>query len=238
MAPFDPDARLWPLEAALAPPGARETAHVFRNSPPLFGILCRPDIPREGAPGIVFLNTGAVPHAGMNRIWVSMARRYASIGFTSLRFDISGVGESRSAVTAGGRQPIMKESIADVGAAIGWLQAQGCSTIALIGFCWGAQLACSVALEDDRVRRLIMINAARQFWDIETDGEPPRSLNTYLRLLRDSAKWKSLREGAISLAELAGFAGRLVIETVRSAYQRHVGGRDRSDEATRKLSRL
>ncbi len=237
-APLNHGARPWPPGASLSPPGAREAAHVFRDSAPLFGILCRSDFPREGAPGIVFLNTGAVPHAGMNRLWVSMARRYAAMGFTSLRFDISGVGESRARSTRADTRPNMQKAIADVGDAIGWLQAQGCSTITLIGFCWGAQLACNVALEDDRVRRLIMINAARQFWDIETDSEPPRSLNTYLRLLCDSAKWKSLREGAISLAEVAGFAGRLVIETVRSAYQCHVGGRDRSDEATRKLRSL
>ncbi len=224
--------------AVLTPPGARETPVFFRDEAPLFGILCRPDAPREGAPGLLFLNTGAVPHAGMNRIWVSMARRYAAIGFTSLRFDIGGVGESRAPLTGAGRQPVMRDAVADVDAAIDWLQAQGCSTITLIGFCWGAQLACSVALTDDRVGRLVLINAARQFWDIETDSEPPRSLDTYLRLLRDSGKWKSLRGGAISLAELAGFAGRLAWAAIRLIYERASGVGDRSQKAVQKLRTL
>ena len=83
-----------------------------------------------------------------------------------------------------------------------------------------------------------MINAARQFWDIETDSEPPRSLATYLRLLRDSAKWKNLRGGAISLAELAGFVGRLIFASMKSMIERVSGGGARSDKAIRKLRSL
>jgi pimeloyl-ACP methyl ester carboxylesterase len=236
--PSDPGAPRRPVTTALTPPGARETPHFFGDAARLFGVLCRPDAPRKGAPGILFLNTGAVPHAGMNRIWVSMARRYAANGFTSLRFDINGVGESAGRIEGADHQPVMKEALADVGAAIGWLKAQGCSTIILIGFCWGAQLAFSAALADDRVTHLIMINAARQFWDIETDSEPPRSLATYLRLLRDSAKWKNLRGGAISLADLAGFVGRLIFASMKSMIERVSGGGARSDKAIRKLRSL
>jgi pimeloyl-ACP methyl ester carboxylesterase len=230
--------RARPFPASLTSPGARETPVFFRDEAPLFGIVCRPDVPREGRPGLLFLNTGAVSHSGMNRIWVSMARRYAAMGFTSLRFDISGVGESPARTARADRQPNMKAAVADVGAAIGWLHAQGCSTITLIGFCWGAQLACGVALEDDRVTRLIMINSPRQFWDLETEKTPSRSLNTYRRLLRDSVKWKSLRRGEISLAELAGFAGRLVFESVKSIYERAAGIDARSKTAIRKLRSL
>jgi dienelactone hydrolase len=237
-APPHPRSPPRPFATALTPPGARETPVLFRDAAPLFGILCRPDAPREGAPGLLFLNTGAVPHAGMNRIWVSMARRYAQNGFTSLRFDIGGVGESRAPMPGAPRQPVMREAVADVDAAVDWLRAQGCSTITLIGFCWGAQLACNVALADPRVGRLIMINAARQFWDLETDREPPRSLDTYLRLLRDSAKWKSLRGGAISLAELAGFAGRLAWAAVKSIRERVSGAGDRSQQTIKKLRAL
>jgi len=237
-APSIPGALRGPLTAALRPPGALETPVVFRDDAPLFGVLCRPDTPRKGRPGIIFMNTEAVAQAGTNRIWVSMARRFAADGFTSLRFDISGVGDSPGRTETAGRRPVMKEACADVGSAIGWLQTQGCSTITLVGFCWGAQLACNVALEDDRIARLILINSPRHFWDLETDKEPPRSLNTYLRRFLDFAKWSSLLRGKISLVELAQFVGRLIFLTLKSIYRWAAGAEDLSAKAIQRLRSL
>jgi dienelactone hydrolase len=225
-------------EATLNPPGARESAVFLGEDSALFGVLCRPDVPRDDQPGVLFLNTGAVPQAGMNRMWVSLARKLATLGLLSLRFDISGVGDSpRSAASVAG-PPNMLEACADVGAAIAWLQAQGCSSVTLIGFCWGAQLACNVALEDSRVARLIMINSRRQFWDIEIDGEPRRSFSTYLRLSRDGAKWGSLWRGEIPLAQLADFAGRLAFGAMKTTYEWAAAKEGQRRRSTRKLRSL
>jgi pimeloyl-ACP methyl ester carboxylesterase len=226
--PLTTGARGHPFPAGLTPPGAQEIPVSIRNGAPLLGILCKPTFPRAGRPGILFLNTGAVPQSGTNRIWVTMARRCAAIGFTALRFDISGVGDSPGHAARTDNRPIMKDACADVAAAIGWLQAQNCSTITLIGFCWGAQLAFNVALEDSRIGRLIMINSPRQFWQLETDEEPQRSLATYLRLTRDIAKWKGLFKGKISPGELAQFIGQMILVTVQSTYQRAAGVEDLS----------
>ncbi len=223
---------------ALNPPGVWETPVFLGDDTPLFGIFCRPETPREHPPGVLFLNTGAVPQAGMNRIWVSMARKFAAAGITSLRFDISGVGDSPQRRGSGAGPPNMLEACADVSAAIGWLQAQGCSSVTLVGFCWGAQLACNVALEDNRVTRLVMINSRRQFWDIDIDGAPQRSFGTYLRLTRDAAKWGSLWRGEIPLAQLADFGGRLAFVAMKSTYERVSGIEDRRRRSTRKLRSL
>ena len=55
-----------------------------------FGIHCKPDVPREGAPAVLFVNTGASHHIGDGRIFVLFARRLAALGIASLRMDLGG----------------------------------------------------------------------------------------------------------------------------------------------------
>ena len=62
----------------------------------LVGILTQPDpehaIP--GAPAMVILNSGILHRTGASRIYVQIARALAEQGFTTFRFDFSGVGDS------------------------------------------------------------------------------------------------------------------------------------------------
>ena len=62
----------------------------------LVGIVTPPvgGVPPRGA--FVFLNAGVVHRVGPNRIYVTAARRLAARGFLSVRFDLSGLGDSSS----------------------------------------------------------------------------------------------------------------------------------------------
>jgi alpha/beta superfamily hydrolase len=48
----------------------------------------------EDKPGVVLLNPGIVHRVGPGRIYVKIARALAEQGFTVLRFDFSGIGDS------------------------------------------------------------------------------------------------------------------------------------------------
>jgi alpha-beta hydrolase superfamily lysophospholipase len=48
----------------------------------------------NGAPTIVLLNTADDHRVGPNRMWVTLARRWARLGYRSVRFDLSGLGDS------------------------------------------------------------------------------------------------------------------------------------------------
>ena len=49
---------------------------------------------RVVGPKILFLSSGNESHIGPNRLWVDLARRLAGRGFSCLRFDLSGIGDS------------------------------------------------------------------------------------------------------------------------------------------------
>ena len=49
---------------------------------------------RVVGPMILFLSSGNESHIGPNRLWVDLARRLAGRGFSCLRFDLSGIGDS------------------------------------------------------------------------------------------------------------------------------------------------
>ena len=61
------------------------------------GILTRPSVPpRDGLelPLFVFLNAGLLHRVGPYRLHVRLGRELAQMGFSSLRVDLAGVGDS------------------------------------------------------------------------------------------------------------------------------------------------
>ena len=62
----------------------------------LFGILTTPDeeVRVEGAPIALILNAGIVHRIGPFRLNVDIARQLAELGFSTLRMDLSGLGDS------------------------------------------------------------------------------------------------------------------------------------------------
>ena len=72
---------------------------VFGRAHPLFGILVHPPKSKRDRkrPVIVMTNAGCVHRIGPHRFYVPMARRWAELGFTVLRVDLSGIGDSPAA---------------------------------------------------------------------------------------------------------------------------------------------
>ena len=114
----------------------------------LVGVISRP---RGGsdlsAPVAVFLNTGSEPHVGPGRAWVEYARRLAADGYTALRVDFSGWGESPDHGHAPGRPydaHCEEETIEIVRA----LRERGHEKIVLVGLCAGAWVALRAVLRE------------------------------------------------------------------------------------------
>lgn len=105
----------------------------------------------------VLTNAGVIPRSGPHRMNVHLARRFAQMGIPSVRFDLSGVGDSRR---SGGALPIMQQWVIDTRAAMDKAQEIfGCDRFLMVGFCSGAEVAHLLALEDPRMRAAVL-------WDL------------------------------------------------------------------------
>jgi hypothetical protein len=60
----------------------------------LFGMRTTPTVSDARLPAVLYLNVAAERHVGEGRSWLTLARRTAALGFSSLRVDHSGAGDS------------------------------------------------------------------------------------------------------------------------------------------------
>ena len=136
----------------------KEEAVTFGVKNSLVGVLTHPVEPRSDAAGlgVILLNAGILHRVGPGRIYVKIGRELGILGFTSLRFDFSGIGDSKP------RQdnlPFDKSSIDETQKAMDLLQMKGgVRRFVLIGGCSGARVSFVTAACDPRVAGCILIN--------------------------------------------------------------------------------
>jgi pimeloyl-ACP methyl ester carboxylesterase len=136
----------------------RESVVTFGQGGGLVGIVTEPDAMPAGdpRPAMIQLNVGLLHRPGPFRVSVDMARALAARGFASLRFDLSGIGDSdvrRDRVAAPDR------AVADIREAMDSLAARrGTRTFVLLGNCTGAVNAYAAALADPRVCGAVLID--------------------------------------------------------------------------------
>lgn len=114
-----------------------------------FGVLHEP---QQASPVVfVLLNAGAVHRQGPFRLYVHLARRLSRLGIASFRFDQAGIGD---AVLAAERPPQ-----ALIGEALDRLAAHtGCHDFVVGGICSAADAAWQLALNDTRVRGVLLLD--------------------------------------------------------------------------------
>jgi len=130
----------------------KETVCQFGPNNGLLGILTTPDADKAvaNAPVAVVINAGIVHRVGPFRLHVHMARQLAERGFSTLRMDLSGLGDSQ--VRSGKLKSNDERAILDVSDALDYLkEATGQDQFVLLGLCSGAFNAHQVAVEDDRI---------------------------------------------------------------------------------------
>jgi hypothetical protein len=130
-----------------------------------------------GAPRCVAVltNSGVIPRSGPHRMNVHLARRFAEMGIPSIRFDMSGLGDSRR---SSGTLPVVQQWVADTRSVMDTAQARfGCDRFFMVGFCSGAEVAHLVALEDRRLRAAVL-------WDLYAYPTLQSNLRTVLYRLR------------------------------------------------------
>jgi alpha/beta superfamily hydrolase len=101
------------------------------------------------APVIVILNTGIIHRVGHQRKFVILARELAARGYSVVRFDFSGIGDSERREDD---LPALEGCLDDIRIILDWLEAsRGHHCAILLGLCSGADHAIIYAGSDPRV---------------------------------------------------------------------------------------
>jgi alpha/beta superfamily hydrolase len=158
-----------------------EEAVTFGANRSLVGILHRPSADRDAdRPAVLLLNAGILHRVGPNRLYVRIARELERQGFTVLRFDLAGIGDSQDGASAEGRT-----FFDDTVDAMQFVQQRvGATRFMLMGICMGAKIALEVARRDTRVETLVLM-----------EGIYVKSARYYVSRLLDASKWKKLVTG-------------------------------------------
>lgn len=134
----------------------KEQAINFGPAARLAGIVCEPDAGQShiNAPAVIVSNIGFHHRTAPFRLWVDLSRRLAALGFTTLRFDTSGLGDSAA------RQDNQADSqVADTREAMAWLtERKKRGSFILLGLCSGTDAAHALATTDARVVGAIFID--------------------------------------------------------------------------------
>jgi pimeloyl-ACP methyl ester carboxylesterase len=137
----------------------REKAIRFGATASMVGIVTEPHagIDASEKPAVIFINSGIVHRVGACRLHTQIARSLAPAGVTSLRFDLSGIGDSDAR-----RDTLSFEesSVIETREAMDYLAStKGIRKFVLAGLCSGADVAHLTAAADDRVTGLVMFDA-------------------------------------------------------------------------------
>ena len=131
----------------------KEKTVLLGESKNLVGVVTNPLRECEGQdrPAIILLNSGLLHRVGPNRVYVKLARELAEDGFIVLRFDLSGIGDSR-VPNDGQTYDESARVIKDIRDVMDYLsEAKGIGKFILMGLCSGGSNAFRAACHDERV---------------------------------------------------------------------------------------
>lgn len=136
----------------------REEAINFGEFKSLVGIVANPagQNKKHIKTAVVLLNPGIVHRVGPGRVYVKIARALASLGFVTLRFDFSGIGDS---TVRHDNLRFEKSAINETRDAMDYLaKTRGIEYFILLGGCSGAEVSFETARCDTRVIGALLIN--------------------------------------------------------------------------------
>jgi pimeloyl-ACP methyl ester carboxylesterase len=208
-----------PPETADVPVSVRERPVWFGHDRTLWGVIAQPDAQPNAlsSTAVILINAGGNHRIGPSRLTVPVARYVASLGCTTLRMDLAGLGDS---IPTPGKLPIFDiNSVADVRQAIDFLSNYGpikLRRIVLIGLCSGGFVAMHTAIRDTRVNSQIIMNLPA--FEATPASNAERVARLYIKPFRYYAEaflrlqtWRRALTGGVDVRRIIlGAAARLL----------------------------
>jgi pimeloyl-ACP methyl ester carboxylesterase len=180
----------------------------------LYGIITEPPPRDNKRRAVILLNSGGVSHTGPGRLYVSLSRLLAHRGYTTLRLDMAGLGDSNARPERPESLIFPPEALDDIRCAIEFIRVRhAINDISLGGICSGAYHALQAAIAGLPVNQVLMVNPRQFLWteDLwkEGMGDPDamsqsvyagRGLEYYFKRARYPETWIRLRAGRLTVS--------------------------------------
>lgn len=184
----------------------------------LFGIATEPPSGERRRRGVILLNSGGTHHIGPNRMYVSLARRWARRGYVVLRMDLAGLGDSGTPTDSGDLDIFPTSALDDIRSSIELLRSRwGVRDITVAGLCSGAYYSLRAAAAGLPVSRILMVSPMnflrrRRPLPWEVREEVGRHPGLFRKLLLSAAAWRaSLRGKSKALKAIKAYCHRSVL---------------------------
>lgn len=176
---------------------SRESAVVFGTYENLVGVLrhpVRPTAPEDVA--VLILTPGMLHSAGPFRLHVELAETLGECGLRSLRFDLSGIGES---LAIGSTSDSLTRAASEISQAIDFLSEHyQVQRVLLFGLCSGADDAIHAARLDERIAGVFAMDGCG-YRTLRYFGH--RIWSNYLPKLFNGKKWLNVAKQLVGVQE-------------------------------------
>ena len=163
-------------------------------SGPAEAIITAPGDGPDAGLCVVFLNAAVDRRVGPNRLWVTLARRWAARGVAAVRVDVSGIGEADGpeAPESTAKAQYDRRRVRRTQELIDALAAGGVGDrFVLVGYCSGAYRAIHVAVDDPRVVAVLAVRVHFFRWSLWTvnvrdawiEGWAPKPTDSRMKVL-------------------------------------------------------
>ncbi|MDO4905423.1 MAG: hypothetical protein Q4A16_07735 [Lautropia sp.] len=134
-----------------------EETRCFGPDQRLIGTLTLPTSPSmRPMPGLILLNAGVLPRIGPHRLNVELARTAAKLGISAIRFDFPGLGDSGYSSSKLSHDEQALDSIAHAMNELRGTPSRP-DYFVIAGLCSGADVGLQMALQDESISGLFMI---------------------------------------------------------------------------------
>ena len=178
----------------------REEALLIGSDPAVVGVFTPAADNAGGSSNMatICITAGLLHHVGPHRMHVLLARALAKEGISTLRFDLSGIGDSaiRTDDLIANEVPVQ-----EINDAINMLESRGFSRFILFGICSGAMRAAKTALGNPKIAGIILVNTGGDDGSAEVDTGPAAQFYLKKSIWNLSA-WKNLFTGKVKYRAL------------------------------------
>lgn len=181
----------------------------FGENESLFGVVTHCKKPINQGDLVVFLNCGAEHHVGPHRMYTQFSRQLSEEGYSSVRFDIEGIGDSVSIGRNEENEAYSPVVLSDIKEMLKRTKMEGYKRFLFVGICAGAyhSFIANSKISLEGIVGAVVVNPLVFEWNYEKPSSQSQSIkdqgevSRYKKNLFSISTWKKIFSGKIRIID-------------------------------------